>query len=84
MIEERRQAGKLAKGTRGAGRPNIGGADRAPPKETVPSLSDLGIDKHLANRMRRAARMPDDKFEADLAKTVERVVAATEGRAAHR
>jgi hypothetical protein len=73
-MEEERKAGKLAKGTRGAGRPKIGGSPKVPPisrSGTDPaSLWVRGIDKHLADRARKAAAMPEAKFEAEVAKTV--------------
>jgi hypothetical protein len=53
-----------------------------PPIEQT--LEKQGIDKNLANRARKAAAMPEDKFEKDVAKTVKRAVAATEGNAVQR
>ncbi len=44
-----------------------------------PTLADQGIDKHLANRARKAAAMPEDKFEAHVAHAVNIAVAAAEG-----
>jgi hypothetical protein len=44
-----------------------------------PTLIDQGVDKHLADRARKAAAMPADKFEAHVAHAVATAVAATEG-----
>jgi hypothetical protein len=62
MIDEAREAGNLATGTRGAGRPKIGGLPKNPPKG-APTLANMGIDKNLADRARKAAAMSDAKFE---------------------
>src|ERR1700731_490842 len=78
IMEEEREAGKLAKGTRGTGRPKKGGSPKVPPKD-VQSLAERGVDKHLADRARKAAAMPEAKFEAELAKTVKVAIAVTEG-----
>jgi N6-adenosine-specific RNA methylase IME4 len=75
LMAEDRKAGKLAKGTRGS---RIKGARVA----SGPTLADQGIDKHLADRARKAAEMPEEKFEEHVAKTVRVAVAATEGDAA--
>jgi hypothetical protein len=39
----------------------------------------MGIDRHLADRARKAAAMSDAKFEKHVAQTVKRAVAAAEG-----
>ena len=49
---------------------------------TRTSLADQGIDKHLADRARKAAAMPEAKFEEQVARAVKVAVAATEGDAA--
>jgi N6-adenosine-specific RNA methylase IME4 len=43
-----------------------------------PTLADQGVDKNLADRARKAAAMPEDKFEAHVAHAVKVAVAATE------
>jgi N6-adenosine-specific RNA methylase IME4 len=43
-----------------------------------PTLAAQGIGKALADRARKAAAMPEDKFEAHVAKAVKAAVAATE------
>jgi N6-adenosine-specific RNA methylase IME4 len=43
------------------------------------SLAEQGIDKHLADRARKAAAIPESQFDADVAKSVKRAVAAVEG-----
>lgn len=81
LMEINRKAGKLAKGSRGAGRPKIGGLPKNPPKG-IPTLLDQGVDKPLADRARKAERMPLDKFEARIAKQSKIAVAAIEGMTA--
>ena len=61
-MEEARQAGKMAKGAKQKG---IG--KRGSPADPR-SLSAQGVDKHLADRARKAAAMSEDKFEDDVAK----------------
>ena len=64
MMAELREAGKLAKGTKGKGRPKLGGSAAVPPKseptvlEAGVSLASQGVDKHLADRSRKAYGMP--------------------------
>jgi hypothetical protein len=62
MIAVQKATVGLAKGTAGKGRQKKGGSRKDPPKD-VPSLADVGIDKHLADRARKMAAPPDDKFE---------------------
>ena len=75
LMEDDRKAGKLAKGTRGS---PVKGARVA----SGPTLADQGVDKHLADRARKAAAMPEAKFEEQVARAVKVAVAATEGDAA--
>jgi N6-adenosine-specific RNA methylase IME4 len=78
LMEDDRRAGKLAKG----------GGDKKSDHRVVkkpgdaPSLADQGIDKNLADRARKAATMPEAKFEEQVARAVKLAVAATEGDAA--
>jgi N6-adenosine-specific RNA methylase IME4 len=81
LMEENRKAGKLAKGTRGQGRPGLGGSRKDPPKST-PTLASQGVDKHLADRARKAAALSEAQFEQQVARAVKVAVAATEGDAA--
>jgi N6-adenosine-specific RNA methylase IME4 len=78
IMEEMREAGELAVGTRGqlVGPGIIGGGADAPP---IPTLADQGIDKSLAKRARVAAAMLEKEFEKKIAKTVAVAVASTEG-----
>jgi hypothetical protein len=68
-MEELREAGKLAKGTRGS---KVKGAR----VDSGPTLASRGIDKHLADRARKAAAMPEDKYEAATNKSIKIAVAA--------
>lgn len=79
-----RQADKQAKGTRGKGRPALGGVVETPPIEgevlpTLPSLADRGVDKNLAKRARALFEMTPDQFEAEVAKVRRMATAAAEG-----
>ena len=73
LIAERRAAGKLATGG-DAARARVRGGP-----EVATFLADDGIDKHLADRSRKAADMPKDKFEAYLAKIIALAVAHLDG-----
>ena len=42
------------------------------------SLKEQGIDENLAKRARKAAAMPEEQFEAEVAKTVKKAVAIVE------
>jgi hypothetical protein len=80
LMEADRKAGKLAKGPRGQlkGKTSSGGLRKNPP-EGGRSLKKQGIDKNLADRARRAAALPEAKFEAEVERTVRIAVAAVEG-----
>ncbi len=80
VMDENRKAGKLAKGTRGEGRPNKAGRQRTRLKDDL-SLRDHGIDKHLADRARKAAAMPADQFEMEVDKAKRMSIAVVEGDA---
>ena len=82
LMEDDRKAGKLAKGARGGGRKNGPRGSLNDPRDKAPTLADQGVDKHLADRARKAAAMPEAKFEEQVARAVKVAVAATEGDAA--
>jgi hypothetical protein len=44
----------------------------------VPSLDEQGVDKHLADRARKAARLSDEVFERVVAKVIKIAVATCE------
>ena len=46
------------------------------PETDVKTLKDMGIDVHLADRARKAAVTPEDKFEAQTNKSINIAVAA--------
>lgn len=50
-----------ATGTRGAGRPPIGGSRGAPPK-SAPTLAEQGLDKKTAHRCQKLAEQPERDF----------------------
>jgi len=64
-LRAERRAGELLaempknKGTRGDGRPPLGGRDDRPPKDERQRLSDLGISKDESSRWQKLARMPE-------------------------
>jgi phage N-6-adenine-methyltransferase len=72
---------KATVGMAPAGRPKIGSV--ADP--IIPTLADAGIDKHLADRARKAAAMPEEQYEAKIARQIALAEAAASatGKAAH-
>jgi len=76
LMAEERKAGKLAKG----GGPGRGkkGKNRVAKRPGFPALAEQGIDKHLADRARKAAALPEREFEKAVNKAVRVAVAATE------
>jgi N6-adenosine-specific RNA methylase IME4 len=70
IMEDDRKAGKLAK----AGRPPRNRVSKKPD-----SLTFQGIDKNLADRARKAAKVSEKDFDATVAKAVRLALAATEG-----
>jgi len=89
-IRAERRLGELlretvkATGTRGKGRPNLGGSKMEPPKKTggtkseppvsdTPTLASLGIDKKLSSRSQKLAAMPEKQFEQKLSTWKEKV-----------
>jgi N6-adenosine-specific RNA methylase IME4 len=74
LMAERREAGRLA---RGGGDKRSDHRVRQRPGD-VPSLEEQGVDKHLADRARKAAAMPTEQFEVDIAKSRALAVALAE------
>jgi phage N-6-adenine-methyltransferase len=64
MIGEKRAAGLLNTGAKGVG-PIAG-----PLATRNPTLADAGIDKHLADRARKAAAMPEEQWERKLSRQI--------------
>jgi N6-adenosine-specific RNA methylase IME4 len=63
LLKELKAAGKLAKGA--AGNPGGRGAKIVRVAERpAQTLGDQGVDKHLADKARKLAAMPEEKFEA--------------------
>ena len=58
LMQEQREAGLMAKPP---GHNQY--VDRVADRPEAPTLSDAGIDKHLADRARKTAAIPDDEFE---------------------
>jgi hypothetical protein len=52
-----------AKGTRGQGRPILGGSRAASPKREK-TLAEMGVSNKQAAERQKLAEMPEDKFEA--------------------
>ena len=71
LIAEMRKAGRLAKGGAevGVGRGGNAGSVRDP-HYAKPTLADQGINKALADRARKAAAMPADKYERKIVRQV--------------
>jgi hypothetical protein len=91
LMEERRVAGKLAKGTRGnlagkkkgtsrgkgKGKGSSGGVAKTPPEEEA--MAKQGVDKALAKAAREAAAMSEEKFAANTARAVAVAAASVDG-----
>ena len=75
IMEGERKAGQLAK-------PPNPKRRVAKKPDDPPSLAEQGISKSLADRARKAAALPEEKFEAHVAQTVRGAVASMEGKAA--
>ena len=73
-LRAERRAGELLrdmeknKGTRGEGRPKLGGRDDRPPKDPTPTLADLNIKKSQSSQWQKLADLPKDDFEAIVTK----------------
>ena len=76
MMEAQRAAGLMAK-------PYPGSATD-PGKDKPLTLSEAGIDKHLADKARKFADRTEEEFETFLAKAVQKVSDGVEGRKANR
>lgn len=66
------------KGTRGDGRPKLGGNSELPPKDTSPKLADLGVSKTQSSRWQKLAALPKDKQEAKIKAATQKAEAAIE------
>jgi N6-adenosine-specific RNA methylase IME4 len=76
VIAEQKKAGKLAKGSKGRGRPQkIGGVKNTPPKMEV-TLEEQGVDKNLAKEARAAAKLSEEEFEQQSDEAASLAVAA--------
>lgn len=81
LIEDERKAGKLAKGARGNPR-GRGAKIVQVANGPTQTLEQRGVDKHLADRARKMAALPEANFESVVAKAVKIAVAAVENNAA--
>jgi N6-adenosine-specific RNA methylase IME4 len=66
------------KGTRGHGRPQLGGSQERPPKDQTPKLSDLGVTKTQSSRWQKLAALPKHKQEEKIEAAKKGAVTATE------
>ena len=60
LMKAASKEGKLAKGTRGAGRPKKGGVKK--PRLNEPTLADAGVDKNLAKEARKMGNISEQEF----------------------
>jgi N6-adenosine-specific RNA methylase IME4 len=74
ILKEERAAGRLAK-------PPNPKRRVAKKPDDPPTLADQGVGKALADRARKAAAMPEEKFETHVAQTVQGAVTSMEGKA---
>ena len=67
MMQAQRDAGMMNRGAQG--NPGGRGAPIVRDKDgpAQPTLAEVGIDKHLADRARKTAAIPEDDFEETLA-----------------
>jgi N6-adenosine-specific RNA methylase IME4 len=63
----------------GARRKRGQGAGKGRTVQPLPKLADLGIDKTQSSRWQKLAALPEQQFEARVAKTIKGAVAAAEG-----
>jgi N6-adenosine-specific RNA methylase IME4 len=77
LIEDLGKAGLLAKGGDKGGRRSKAGI-RKTPANAPKSLEERNVNKNLAQDARKAKAMPEDKWEAQLAKITRIAVASTE------
>lgn len=62
-----------ASGSRGEGRPSLGGRKAGPPKSlSAPTLADQGIDKRDASKWQAIASIPSKQFESHLTEVKEK------------
>lgn len=72
MMKAQRESGLMADGGAHGGSRDDPGSHVDPGSKPV-TLSDAGIDKHLADRARKFAAIPEEEFEAEIGEWRERV-----------
>jgi hypothetical protein len=83
-LRAERRAGELLremeknKGTRGQGRPKIGGSSTRPPNDTTSKLSDLNINKSQSSRWQKLADLSEEDFEQAVTRARERACTAAD------
>ena len=73
MLAEQKHNGQMHRG----GRPRKTGSKSDPVSERPPTLEDIGVDKHLADRARKLAAVPEAQFESVMAEHREQQAAVT-------
>lgn len=76
LIAAQRETTGLSHGVEGDKRRNVERGSKLDPR---PTLAEAGIDKHLADRARKLAAVPDDRFEGLLDNWRERAAGASTG-----
>jgi hypothetical protein len=76
-----RRIGELIAELREAGKRATAGWQENWVRDGLPTLADEGIDKHLADRARKAAAMPAEKFEAHVGRRWRSPLPTLRGRA---
>jgi hypothetical protein len=74
LIADQKKTVGLNQGARGGGRKDSPRGSVSDPRDKRPTLAEAGIDKHIADRARKLAKMKPAQFEEMLAAEKSRVV----------
>jgi N6-adenosine-specific RNA methylase IME4 len=75
LLQERRAAGLLAKGTRG----QLAGGGKTPRQSDAESFEQMGIDKETAKATRKIGKMSAEEFEAEVERAGRLAAAVIDG-----
>ena len=89
-LRAERRAGELlavmekASGTRGLGRPPLGGTRTVPPNDAPPTIAGLGVSKGQSSVFQQVAAVPEERFEAYVRSPTDRLSRSALLKAARR